>query len=140
MNQWLHSLPALNAALNSVSAVLIVLGYFQIRNKNKRAHKRLMVWATIVSGVFLVSYLIKTWFLGTTPYGGTGAIKVIYLTILFSHLTLAMAIVPLVLITLVQGLSRRFDKHRKIGRWTVPIWLYVSITGVLVFFFLRPWY
>lgn len=99
-----------------------------------------MLAASVVSAVFLISYVTKTILIGTTPFGGTGASRVIYLTVLFSHLTLAIAAVPMVAITLIDGLRTRFDRHRRIARWTLPVWLYVSVTGVSIFFMLRPYY
>lgn len=140
MKSILASLPAVNAALNSLSAVAIVCGYILVRKGRFEAHRKAMLFATGTSALFLVSYLIKTAFHGTTVYGGVGFDRAVYLTILFSHLSLAIAVVPMALITLVHGLSRRFDKHRRIARWTLPLWLYVSVTGVLVYFMLRPWY
>lgn len=134
------ALPAWNAFLNSLSATFIVIGYVYIRKGDAPAHRRWMLYAVGSSGLFLVSYLIKTWLHGTTPYGGEGLIRTIYLMVLFSHLTLAIAIVPLVLVTVVRGLQHKYDRHRKIARWTLPIWLYVSVTGVIVFLMLRPYY
>jgi len=136
----LSALPLVNAILNSISAVLIVSGYVLIKRGNRDAHKKAMLAAVVTSGLFLVSYLIKTWFHGTTLYGGTGIMRVIYLTVLFSHLTLAIAVVPLALVSVVSGLQSRFGRHRRIARWTYPIWLYVSVTGVLVYLMLRPYY
>src|SRR5690606_6035146 len=99
-----------------------------------------MLAAVVTSAIFLISYVIKTWFHGTTLYGGTGLARVVYLTILFSHLSLAIVVVPLVIISVIHGLRKRYKAHRAIARWTYPIWLYVSVTGVLVFLMLRPWY
>ena len=140
MAEVLSALPLVNAILNSISAVLIVSGYVLIKRGNRDAHKKAMLAAVVTSGLFLVSYLIKTWFHGTTLYGGTGIMRVIYLTVLFSHLTLAIAVVPLTLVSVVSGLQSRFGRHRRIARWTYPIWLYVSVTGVLVYLMLRPYY
>lgn len=140
LTDFLSSLPAVNAILNSISAVLIVSAMVMIKRRRLEAHRKLMLAAVGTSGVFLISYVIKTMFHGTTVYGGTGLSRVIYLTVLFSHLSLAIAVVPLVLITVFHGLGKRFRNHRAIGKWTYPIWLYVSVTGVLVFLMLRPWY
>lgn len=140
LTDLLSSLPAVNAVLNSISAVLIVIGIVQVKRKQFDAHRRVMLGAVATSALFLISYLIKTWFHGTTVYGGTGLSRTIYLTVLFSHLTLAIAVVPLVFVTVIHGLGKRFRKHRSIARWTYPIWLYVSVTGVLVFLMLRPYY
>ncbi len=99
-----------------------------------------MLVATVTSALFLVSYLIKTGFTARRSTGGPGSSRVIYLTVLFSHLTLAIAVVPLALVSVVSGLQSRFGRHRRIARWTYPIWLYVSVTGVLVYLMLRPYY
>lgn len=140
MDALLSSLPAVNAALNSISAVLIVAGFILAKQKKYDAHRRAMLAAVVTSAIFLISYVIKTWFHGTTLYGGTGLARVIYLTVLFSHLSLAIVVVPLVIISVIHGLRKRYKAHRAIARWTYPIWLYVSVTGVLVFLMLRPWY
>lgn len=140
MRSILAQLPALNALLNGISAVLVALGYVAVRRGRRETHRRFMFAATATSGLFLVSYVIKTWLHGTTVYGGTGWLRTLYLTILFSHLTLAIAVVPLVAVTLLSGLRERFRQHRAIARWTLPIWFYVSVTGVVVYFMLRPWY
>lgn len=126
--------------LNSISAILILSGLIAIKKKRRDTHKRLMFAAAFTSAVFLVSYLIKTAFLGTTPFGGVGVIRAIYLTVLFSHLTLAIAVVPLVLASVYFGWKGMLGRHRRIVKWTYPIWLYVSVTGVTVFFMLRPYY
>ncbi|HLS88840.1 MAG TPA: DUF420 domain-containing protein [Sphingobacteriaceae bacterium] len=133
-------LPAVNAVLNGISAVLLTMGYVAIRRRQRQRHQNLMLAATIVSGLFLISYLIKTWLHGTTLYGGTGIMRVIYLLVLGTHLTLAMALVPLVPLTLWPTLGRRWDRHRRWARITLPIWLYVSVTGVAVYLLLRPYY
>lgn len=133
-------LPGLNAALNSISAILIASGIAAIKGRNRQLHRRLMIGAAATSVIFLISYVIKTVFHGTTPYGGEGVLRTIYFLVLFSHLLLAMAVVPLVLRTIYLAWKKRFDAHRRWARWTYPIWLYVSVTGVLVFFMLRPYY
>lgn len=96
--------------------------------------------AALTSAVFLISYVTKTALYGTTPYGGAGLLRAVYLTVLFSHLTLAIAVVPLVIASVYFGWMDRLTRHRRIARWTYPIWLYVSVTGVVVFFMLRPYY
>src|SRR5690606_33678558 len=118
MRTILAQLPALNALLNGISAVLVALGYVAVRRGRRETHRRLMLAATVTSGLFLVSYVIKTWLHGTTVYGGTGWSRILYLTILFSHLALAIAVVPLVAVTLISGLRERFRTHRAIARWT----------------------
>ena len=133
-------MPALNALLNSIAAVLIACGIVAIKRKRREAHKRFMFFAALTSALFLLSYLVKTAFHGTTPYGGEGLLRAVYLSVLFSHLTLAIAVVPLVLASIYFGWRGKFKQHRRIARWTYPIWLYVSVTGVVVFFMLRPYY
>lgn len=140
MSDLLSALPAVNAVLNSISAVLIISAMIMVKRRRLEAHRKLMLSAVGTSILFLISYVIKTWFHGTTLYGGTGLSRAVYLTVLFSHLSLAIAVVPLVLVTVWHGLGNRFRNHRKIGRFTYPIWLYVSVTGVLVFLLLRPYY
>lgn len=140
MRELLAALPAVNASLNGLSAILLILGWRTVLKREREKHRRLMLAACASSALFLVSYLVKTVFHGTTTYGGTGFDRTVYLFVLFSHLTLAIAVVPLALVTLVRGLQARFDKHRRIARWTLPIWLYVSVTGVVVYLMLRPWY
>jgi uncharacterized membrane protein YozB (DUF420 family) len=126
-------LPTLNAALNSLSAVLLVAGYYFIRSRNINAHRACMCAAFASSTLFLISYLVYHYQVGSVPFKGQGSIRTIYFTILLSHTVLAAAVVPLALITLVRALKAKFDRHQKIARWTFPIWLYVSITGVIVY-------
>ena len=126
-------LPALNAGLNATSAVFLTLGYRQIRNKNIAAHRACMLTAFAVSTLFLVSYLIYHSRAGSTPFLHQGWIRPVYFTILISHITLAAVILPLAVVTLHRALRERFDKHRRIARWTLPLWLYVSVTGVVVY-------
>jgi uncharacterized membrane protein YozB (DUF420 family) len=133
--------PALNASLNACSAVLMLTGFFFIRRKNVAAHRACMIAAVLVSALFLTSYVV---YHVTKPaparFGGTGLIRGVYYTILLSHILLAMAIVPLVLRTVHLAVRGRFDQHRAWARWTFPIWCYVSVTGVLVYFFLYRWW
>ena len=129
-------LPALNATLNAISATLLVIGYVLIRRGRIRQHRAVMLAAFAVSALFLVSYLIYHANVGSRPFPGRGAIRAIYLTILFTHIVLAAAILPMALITLTHGLRERFDRHVPIARWTLPIWLYVSVTGVIVYLML----
>src|SRR5690606_41489963 len=117
-SEFVSGLPRVSAFLNSIIVFLIVSGYVLINLFIRDAHKKSMLSAVVTSGLFLVSYLIKTWFHGTTLYGGTGIMRVIYLTVLFSHLTLAIAVVPLALVSVVSGLQSRFGRHRRIARWT----------------------
>ena len=126
-------LPTLNAALNSLSAVLLFAGYLFIKARNRRAHRLCMLAACASSTVFLISYLFYHYQVGSVPFKGVGAVRPVYFTILISHTILAAAVVPLALITLSRALRERFDAHRRIARWTLPIWLYVSVTGVVVY-------
>ncbi|HKY06979.1 MAG TPA: DUF420 domain-containing protein [Candidatus Binatia bacterium] len=129
-------LPDLNAALNSLSAVFLLGGYRFIRRQNQQAHRRCMLAAFACSILFLISYLIYHFQVGSVPFKGQGSIRVVYFTILVTHTILATAVVPLALITLVRAWRERFDAHRRIARWTFPIWLYVSVTGVIVYWML----
>jgi putative membrane protein len=136
----LRILPAVNASLNFTTAVLLCFGFYFIRNKQIRSHRLCMISAFILSALFLVSYVTYHSLTEATHFGGTGMISYIYFTLLISHIILAAVIVPLVLITLTRALRERFDQHRKIARWTFPLWLYVAVTGVVVYLMLRPYY
>jgi len=138
---WYENLPHLNAFLNLTSFILLLAGYAAIRRRNEKLHVRLMLRAVIVSALFLASYVTYHYKVGHTTYPGTGLVRSIYLTILFSHISLAVLTVPLVLTTLALAFRKRFDRHKRWARWTLPIWLYVSITGVIVYvmlYHLRP--
>jgi uncharacterized membrane protein YozB (DUF420 family) len=132
----LHDLPALNAVLNAISATLLVTGYVLIRNRRFRAHRNVMVTALVSSSLFLTSYLVYHAQVGSVHFPGTGAARTVYLTILISHTVLAGTVPVLAAITVVRALRRRFAQHRQIARWTLPIWLYVSVTGVIVYWML----
>ncbi len=132
----LRDLPSLNAVLNATAAVLLVMGYGLIRQGKKRAHMRVMIAAFSVSCLFLVSYLIYHFQVGTVRFAGTGTVRAIYLSILGTHTLLAAAVPPLALVTLVRAAAGRYASHRRIARWTLPIWLYVSVTGVIVYWML----
>jgi uncharacterized membrane protein YozB (DUF420 family) len=132
----LRDLPALNAGLNATAAVLLITGYRLIRAGRVETHKRVMLGAFSVSVLFLISYLIYHYQVGSVRFQKTGMIRSVYLTILASHSILAAAVPVLAVITLSRGLRARFDKHRRIARWTLPIWLYVSVTGVVVYWML----
>ena len=129
----ISDLPALNAALNGTAATLLVIGYVLIRRGQVAAHRRVMIAAFAASTLFLVSYLIYHANAGSRPFPGRGVVRLFYLTILVTHIVLATAVVPMALITLTRGLRERFDRHVAIARWTLPIWLYVSVTGVIVY-------
>ena len=134
------ALPTVNAVLNGTSAVLLVAGYLLIRRRKVTAHKACMVTAFLTSTIFLISYLTLRYYAGMTTFTGQGWIRPVYFTILVSHTTLAAAIVPLALVTLGRALRARFDRHVRIARWTFPLWLYVSVTGVLVYLILYQLY
>lgn len=129
-------LPAINAALNSASAVLLTAGYLFIRNKNVTAHKLCMLSAVATSALFLTSYLVYHFQVGSVPFRGQGWIRAVYFTVLISHTILAVAVVPLVLVALARALKGSFERHKRVARWTLPLWLYVSITGVVVYWML----
>ena len=129
-------LPALNATLNAISFVFLVTGYVFIRKGQRQKHRNCMIGALVMSGLFLTSYVIYHLQVGSVPFRKTGWIRTVYFAVLIPHVILAAAIVPLVLVTVSRALSRRFDTHRRIARWTLPLWLYVSITGVIVYLML----
>jgi uncharacterized membrane protein YozB (DUF420 family) len=129
----LTDLPHLNALLNTTSSVLLALGYYFIRRKRKLLHKRMMVAALITSTLFLISYLLYHYNVGSVRFQGVGTIRTVYFAVLISHTILAVAVPPLAVITLIRALRERFDKHKRIARWTLPIWFYVSLTGVIVY-------
>jgi putative membrane protein len=129
-------LPAVNAALNSLSAILLVGGYLFIKSRNIKAHKACMLSAFASSMLFLVSYLVYHYQVGSVPFKGEGGIRLVYFTILLTHTLLATTVVPLALVTLFRAFKERFDAHRRIAQWTFPIWLYVSVTGVIVYWML----
>ena len=136
----ISDLPTLNAILNSISAILLAIGFLFIRNKNIRAHRACMISAFATSTLFLISYLIYHYNHGATGFSGQGIARLVYFTVLITHTILAAAIVPMVFITFSRALKRRFDRHRKIARWTLPLWLYVSVTGVFVYVMLYHLY
>ena len=130
------ALPAVNAVLNATCAVLLIIGYVLIRRGRWRQHRAVMLAAFSTSILFLISYLTYHAHAGSKHFPGMGAARVFYFSILLTHTVLAAAIVPLAIITLSRGLSARYDRHRAIARWTLPIWLYVSVTGVVVYWML----
>ena len=129
-------LPTLNAVLNSVTAVLLLIGYGLIRARRITAHRVCMLAAVLTSTLFLTSYVIYHLKAGSVRFEGTGSIRLVYFAVLISHTVLAVAIVPLVLVTLVRALRGRFERHAALARVTLPIWLYVSITGVIIYLML----
>ncbi|HAV62956.1 MAG TPA: DUF420 domain-containing protein [Verrucomicrobiales bacterium] len=136
------SLPALNASLNALAAVLLVLGFIFIKRGNKLAHRNCMIAAFCTSAVFLVGYVTNRVIAGAphTPFAGEGPIRTVYHVMLFTHLILAIVMVPMIFMTLARARRGDFEAHRRIARWTWPIWIYVSITGVLIYFFLYRWW
>ena len=133
-------LPRVDATLNGISTVLILAGWVMIRMHHKRAHALCMISAIIASSLFLGCYLTYHFQIGHVPFTHTGWPRTLYFFILFSHLPLALTILPLLAFTVVPVLQQRFDTHRRIARWTLPIWLYVSVTGVLVYMMLYIWF
>jgi uncharacterized membrane protein YozB (DUF420 family) len=131
-----NDLPALNATLNAISFVLLVTGYAFIRRKQWRKHRVCMIAALVTSGLVLTSYVIYHAQVGSVPFQKTGWIRTVYFAVLIPHVILAALMVPPVIVTVSRGLSARYDKHRRIARWTLPVWLYVSITGVIVYWML----
>jgi putative membrane protein len=129
-------LPTVNATLNAISAILLLVGYVLIRRRRIEAHRAVMLAAFACSIVFLVSYLIYHAQVGSVPFQGQGPIRTVYFTILITHTLLAAAVPFLASITLFRALKRRFPRHRAIARWTLPIWMYVSVTGVVVYWML----
>jgi uncharacterized membrane protein YozB (DUF420 family) len=135
-------LPAINATLNAIATVLLLIGFYFIRQGKRDAHRATMIAAFSTSVLFLACYLTYHSIRAgvSTPFGGEGLIRPLYYFILVTHVTLAAAVPVLAIITLKRGLARRFDPHRRIARWTFPIWLYVSVTGVIVYFMLYQWF
>ena len=129
-------LPAVNATLNATAAVLLSIGWILIKRGRWTAHRAVMIAAFCTSVLFLVSYVTYHAQVGSVRFTRIGAIRTVYFTILLTHITLAVVIVPLALVTLSRGLSKKFDRHRAIARWTLPIWMYVSVTGVAVYYML----
>src|SRR6266576_2338093 len=137
-----HLLPAVNATLNALSGVFLLIGYVLIRRKRIQAHKRFMLAACTTSLLFLVCYVTNHYLRHgiVTRFTGTGIIRPIYFSILISHTILAVTIVPLAIVTVLNGLKMRVPQHRRIAKWTFPLWMYVSVTGVIVYFFLYHWF
>ena len=132
--------PALIASLNGISAVLLVTGRYMIARGRMAAHRACMIAAVVASGLFLACYLYFHYHVGDIRFLGDHFWHVIYLVVLIPHVTLAIVIVPMVIVTLSRGLRAKYDRHRAIARWTWPLWMYVSVTGVLVYFMLYQWF
>jgi uncharacterized membrane protein YozB (DUF420 family) len=128
-----HDLPAVNASLNAIAGVLLLVGYALVRSGRVAQHRRVMIAAFVTSTLFLTCYLVYHAQVGSVPFTRHGFVRPLYFTILISHVTLAATVPPLAIVTLSRGLAGKYPKHRAIARWTFPIWLYVSVTGVLVY-------
>lgn len=128
-----HDLPAINATLNGVSGILLTIGYILIRQRRIELHRRVMIAAFVTSSLFLVCYLVYHAQVGSVRFTRQGLVRPLYFTILITHVTLAALVLPLAIVTLSRGLKGRYARHRAIARWTLPVWLYVSVTGVLVY-------
>ncbi|KVV14497.1 DUF420 domain-containing protein [Flavobacterium sp. TMP13] len=136
----LSFLPPIYASINAMTAVVLIVAVIAIKNGKRKLHERLMTLAIAFSVLFLMMYVAYHMTADSTKYGGEGTMRLIYFIILISHILLSIAIIPLVLITYVRALSQRFDQHRKIARITFPLWLYVAITGVVVYLMISPYY
>ena len=136
----ISDLPAVNATLNGISAVFLLTGYSLIRHGNMRLHKRCMLTAMAASTLFLISYVTYHVNTGSRPFPGLGMVRVLYFLILVTHVVLAATVLPLALVTTARGLRAQYDRHRRIARWTFPVWLYVSITGVVIYVMLYQVY
>jgi uncharacterized membrane protein YozB (DUF420 family) len=136
----ISDLPALNATLNGLAAVFLVAGYVLIRRGHRGLHRRCMLAALTTSALFLVSYVIYHANTGSRPFPGQGVIRVVYFAILIPHVILAAAILPLALMTAARGLTGQYDRHVRLARWTLPLWLFVSVTGVVIYLMLYRLY
>ncbi len=135
-----HLFATINAAINSTVSLLLVIGVVFVKQKKYEAHKNVMLSAIILSSGFLVSYIAHHLFAGETPFGGTGPIRYFYYTVLITHIILAAIILPFILLTAYRSLSGDFQEHKKLARYTFPLWLYVSVTGVIVYLLISPYY
>lgn len=133
-------LPKLHALLNSLTAIALLTGFYFIKNQKIRQHRYAMLTAFVLSAFFLISYVTYHYQAAPTSYGGEGTLRYVYYFILLTHIVLAVVIVPLVLLSIYFGLSDQLGRHRRISRWTFPIWLYVAVTGVLVYILISPYY
>lgn len=135
----IHDLPAVNATLNALSGLLLLIGYIRIKTGHRESHRFWMLAAFASSSLFLTFYVIYHAQVGSVPFTRTGFVRPLYFTILVTHVTLAIVVLPMILVTLRRGLKGQFATHRRLARWTFPIWMYVSVTGVLVYVLLyRP--
>ncbi len=136
----ISDLPALNATLNATAAVCLIAGYIHIRRGRWQIHKRWMLGALSASALFLTSYIVYHLNTGSRPFPGIGLIRVLYFLILVTHVVLAVTILPLALVTTARGLLAHYERHKQIARWTLPLWLYVSVTGVVIYLMLYQLY
>jgi putative membrane protein len=136
----LTDLPALNATLNGISASFLVAGFILIKQRRWQQHRRCMLGALAASTLFLISYVVYHANVGSRPFTGTGTVRVVYFAILITHVVLAATILPLALVTTARGLRAQYGKHVKVARWTLPLWLYVSVTGVIIYLMLYQLY
>lgn len=135
-----HIFATINAILNSIIAVLLIAALVQVKNKKYQSHKKLMLAALVLSVVFLISYIAHHLLAGETKFGGTGIIKTIYLIILATHIFLAAVILPFILFTAYRGLIAEFPQHKKLAKITFPLWLYVAVTGPIIYLLISPYY
>lgn len=135
-----YFLPLFNAFINGTCSVLLVISLYYIRQRNITAHKKLNIVTFCLSSLFLVSYVLFHYFVKETTFGGTGAVKAVYYFILITHIILAAIVLPLVLLSFYHGLKNNVEKHRRLTRWSFPIWLYVTVTGVIVYLMISPYY
>lgn len=136
----IHFFPAFHAFLNGSTAVLLLIGLYFIKNKNVSAHKASMLGAFVLSTIFLLSYVFYHAISEPTTYGGQGTIKYIYYFVLLTHIVLAAGVLPFILFTFLRAFNKQFDKHKRLARWTWPVWFYVAVTGVVVYFMISPYY
>lgn len=137
---FVYFLPKLNAIINGLCSILLITSFVQIKKKNIELHKKLNIATFLLSSVFLISYILFHYFVKETTYGAEGIIRYVYYTILISHIILAAAVLPLILLSFHRGLQMQVEKHRKLVRWSFPIWLYVTVTGVIVYLMISPYY
>ena len=135
-----HLFATLNACINFIVTILLIIAFVAVKNKNYVQHKNLMLFAMVLSSIFLLSYVAHHLLAGETKFGGTGALRYIYYFILATHIPLAGIILPFILFTAYRSLTGEFEKHKKLARYTWPLWLYVSITGVIVYLLISPYY
>ncbi|SRR5260221_135420 len=133
-------LPPIYASINGVTAILLIAAFLAIKNKMRKVHERIMKTCILLSASFLVMYILYHMTSDPTPYGGNGVWRYVYFFILVTHITLSVAVIPLVLFTLVRALAGNFERHRALAKFTLPVWLYVAVTGVIVYLMISPYY